>query len=297
MIPRWNGLFPALWTPTDASGTPLREEVGSQVKFLQESGADGVMALGSTGEFVQLDVQERIQVLQAVANAAPGWPVIANCSDTSPRRVTVLGAAARACGAAAISLLPPWYFASSEADIVEFMVRGAEAAELPLMLYNFPERTGQRLSLETIAAVCDRVPVVALKQSGAEFQYHRELAGLAREKDFVLITGADTRIPEAFALGARGVVSGLANAIPELVLATLRAVEAGDAPAAAVAAGRVATFAGELAGLQFPLDVAAAMEGRGRPVGVLKPWISTATRARYAEVVAGTRACLAALGV
>ena len=53
------------------------------------------------------------------------------------------------------------------------------------------------------------VPVVALKQSGADFGYHRELAALGREKGFVLITGADTRIAEAFALGAGGVVSGL----------------------------------------------------------------------------------------
>jgi 4-hydroxy-tetrahydrodipicolinate synthase len=266
--------------------------LAAQVRFLRDAGADGVMALGSTGEFVQLDLAERLEVLDIVAEAAPGWSVIANCSDTSPRRVSALAAGARERGAAAISLLPPWFFASQGPDVVEFMVRGAESAGLPLMIYNFPERTGHRLSLETVAAVCDRVPVVGLKQSGAEFAYHRELAALGTEKGYVLITGADTRIADAFALGARGVVSGLSNAIPEWIVQTLRAVQADDAAGIAAGTARVAGFATELRGLEFPLDVAAAMEGRGRPIGVLKPWISASTQARYAEVVAGTRACL-----
>lgn len=292
----WAGLFPALWTPTDGDGRILRTELAEQVRFLRQAGADGVMVLGSTGEFVQLDVRERIEVLQVVAEAAPGWPVIANCSDTTPRRVASMAAGARAAGASAISLLPPWFFASQGTDVVEFMVRGAEAAGLPLMIYNFPERTGHRISLETVSAVCDRVQVIGLKQSGAEFEYHRDLARLARERDFVLITGADTRIAEAFALGATGVVSGLCNAIPERVVRTLRAVQAGDAAGTEAGTASVAAFAAELKGLEFPLDVAAAMEGRGRPTGVLKPWLSAATRARYASVVAATRANLAAAG-
>lgn len=293
----WAGLFPALWTPTDADGHVRRAELADQVRFLRAAGADGVMALGSTGEFVQLDVPERLEVLRAVAETAPGWPLIANCSDTSPRRMLAMAAGARAGGATAIALLPPWYFASAGADVAEFMIRGAEAAGLPLMVYNFPERTGHRLSLETIARVCDRAPVIGLKQSGAEFSYHRELAALARERNFVLITGADSRIAEAFELGARGVVSGLANAIPEFVVETMRAARTGGVPAAAVGTARIAEFAAELRGLEFPLDVAAAMQGRGRPTGELKQIISTPTRVRFEEVIGATRACLRRHGI
>jgi len=297
MSTRWHGVFPALWTPTDANGGLCRTELAEQVRFLRAAGADGVMVLGSTGEFVHLELSVRQHVLRTVAETAPGWPVIANCSDVSPRVVAELGRCARENGAAAISLLPPWFFASSGPDVAEFMVRGAEAAGLPLMIYNFPERTGHRLSLETVAAVCDRVPVAGLKQSGGEFGYHRELAALAAEKKFTLITGADTRIPEAFALGARGVVSGLCNAVPEPVVAVFRAVRDGRSEASAADQARLAEFAGQLKGLEFALDVAAAMQARGRPTGEFKQVVSAATRTRFAEVVTGCRGLLKAWGL
>lgn len=273
----WHGLFPALWTPTTDSGTLAEADLADQVQFLRHAGADGLMALGSTGEFVHLDLAQRKAVLRLVAETAPGWPVIANCSDVSPRIAQDLGRYARSVGAAAVSLLPPWYFAHRPEDVAEFMVRGAEAAGIPLVIYNFPERTGHRLDLATIASVCDRVPVAALKQSGADFDYHRELAALGREKGFTLITGADTRIPEAFALGARGVISGLANAVPEWVLGVLRAVQAGNPAAAAAPSALLAGLMERIEGLAFPLDVEVCMAARGRPTGAPKMVLSAST--------------------
>lgn len=297
MTDRWQGLFPALWTPTDATGALQRTQLAEQVRFLRAAGADGVMILGSTGEFVHLELPVRLDILRIVAETAPGWPIIANCSDVNPRHVAPLVRYARETGAAAISLLPPWFFAMAGADVVEFMVRGAEAAGLPLMIYNYPERTGHRISLETVAAICDRVPVAGLKQSGGEFAYHRELAALAAEKKFTLITGADTRIPEAFALGARGVVSGLCNALPEPVVAVFRAIREGKPQSAAADQQRLQEFAAQLKGVEFALDVAAAMQARGRPTGEFKQVLSPATQSRFAEVVRGCRQLLTAWGL
>lgn len=288
----WEGLFPALWTPAGPDGALLRSELAAQVKFLRRGGADGVMALGSTGDFVHLDMAQRQEVLQIVVEAEPGWPLIANCSEINPRRVAEMGRIARQVGAAAISLLPPWFYASAPEDLVEFLVRGAEAAGLPLLIYNFPERTGQRLSLETVAAVCDRVKVVGLKQSGAEFEYHRQLAQLGREKGFTLITGADTRIREAFALGARGVVSGLANALPEWIAGSLKATVTGNAERAAHFATLLDAFAATFQGLQFPHDMGVAMEARGRVAGEPKAWLSEQTRARMAKAILDGRKIL-----
>jgi 4-hydroxy-tetrahydrodipicolinate synthase len=288
----WNGLFPALWTPTDAAGQPLRAELTAQVEFLRNAGADGIMVLGSTGEFVHLELAARKTVLEWAIAAAGELPVIANCSDVDPRKVAILGRYARELGARAIALLPPWFFALAAADIIEFMVRSAEAAGLPLFLYNFPERTGHRLDLDTIAMICERVPLAGVKQSGAEFEYHKDLAHLARARGFVLVTGADTRVGEAFALGARGVVSGLANAVPEWVAAVVRAAQRGDAPASLLENRKLHAFAACLAGLEFPLDVAAAMRARGRLTGEFKQVISAPTRARFHEAVGKAAAVL-----
>ena len=293
MKPVWEGLFPALWTPTDAAGALLTRELVEQVRFLRSAGANGVMALGSTGEFVHLEIPQRIEVLRLVAaECSPDWPLIANCSDVNPARVAVLGRSAREAGATEISLLPPWFFAMNAEDVVEFLVRGAEAAGLPLLIYNYPERTGHRLSLEIIAAVCDRVPVVALKQSGAEFNYHRELAELGRAKKYTLITGADVQIPAAFALGARGVVSGLSNAVPEWIAGAFRAVQAGHPERAEGPLRALPELVTTVAGLEFPLNMAPAMAARGRPVGAPKAILSRGTRSRYDRAVAEARSCL-----
>lgn len=297
MAADWTGLFPALWTPVDRSGQLMGEALADQVRFLRRAGADGLMVLGSTGEFPFLDLSVRREVLRRVAEAEPGWPMIANCSDVDPAKVAALGRHARDVGAAAVSLLPPWYFAAAPAEVVEFMVRGAEASDLPLLIYNYPERTGHRLAPETIARICDRVRVVGLKQSGAEFGYHRELGELAQRKGFTLITGADTRIAEAFAFGARGAVSGLANAVPEWMVAIFGAVKRGDAAAAAVEQAALVELAGMLSGLEFAVDVAAIMKARGRETGAFKQVLSAETLQRFESVVGRLRQRLQALGI
>ena len=73
--------------------------------------------------------------------------------------------------------------------------------------------------------LAERVPLAGVKQSGADFEYHRALVRLGREKNFVVWTGSDTRIPEAMALGVSGCVSGLANAVPELVVEVFKGMQ------------------------------------------------------------------------
>jgi 4-hydroxy-tetrahydrodipicolinate synthase len=201
-----------------------------------------------------------------------------NISDLNPRTVTDLGRFARAAGADAVSLLPPYFYPMPQEDLVEFFVRAAEAAQLPLFLYNFPERTGNRIALESVRAVADRVPLAGIKQSGNEFRYHADLVRLGREKGFVVFTGADTRLSEAVPLGVSGCVSGLSNAVPELVVEALRSAQE-QAPN--IASERLAHVGRLIQAVPFPLDVAAIMESRGLPIGSPKSVVSPATRQRY----------------
>ena len=99
---RWEGIFVALWTPTDADGQLLETELQANLQFLMRQGVQGIMALGSTGEFLQLELPQRKRVLElAVANSG-NLPVIANISDIRPRVVAELGRFARQTGAAAV---------------------------------------------------------------------------------------------------------------------------------------------------------------------------------------------------
>jgi 4-hydroxy-tetrahydrodipicolinate synthase len=154
------------------------------------------------------------------------------------------------------------------------------------MLYNFPELTGKRIDLPTIAAFAERAPMCAIKQSGGEFAYHRDLIALGREKGFVVMSGADTRLPDVFALGGAGCIGGLVNIVPELMIAIdriCRQRQPGDhtrAAAAMVEVGRI------IEQLTFPLNVAAGLEARGFKPGVPKTIVSEESKRLYAKIVA-----------
>lgn len=279
------GLYPAPWTVADAAGQPALDAVAAQARWLRDAGVDGLMVLGSTGEFPFFDAAAREAVLETVAAAVPGLPMVANVSDVNPRTARRLAHHARAAGAAAVALLPPWFYAVPAEDLVEFFVTAAGDCGLPVLLYNFPERTGHRLDAATVEAVAGRLPVVAVKQSGADFAHHRALAEAGARRGFHVVTAADTRVAEAFALGARGVISGLANALPEDVLAVVRAAQRGDAATAGQA--RLDEVARRIGPLGFPLDIAAAMTARGRDPGPPKRALSAGTRRRCDETAAG----------
>lgn len=289
----WEGVFCALWTPTDRRGRLIKSALRANLEFLKGHHLQGLLALGSTGEFLYLEPRQRQALIQSTVEAFGPLPLILNLSDLRPRVVAGLAHFARQSGAAAVSLLPPYFYPVAPPDQVEFFVRAAEVASLPLFLYNFPERTGNRISLGTISAVADRVPLAGVKQSGAEFAYHSALVELGRKKNFVVLTGADTRLPEAVSLGVAGCVSGLANAVPDLVLQSLAEARQRLTPDARLASSHLSELAQRISTVNFPLDVAACMEARGLEVGAPKAIISPATQDRYAALVRELRSLFA----
>lgn len=283
--PPTRGIFAALWLPTDKDGNLLRDELARHLRFLKFHGVHGVLALGSTGEFPQFDVEQRKRVLATVAELADPLTVIANISDIRPKAVAELGKFARELGLPAVAIMTPGFFPSSQDDILAHFLHAAEASSLPTFLYNFPELTGTRINLETIAAFADRAPMAGIKQSGREFDYHRDLIALGKEKDFVVFSGADTRLPEVFALGATGCIGGLVNMAPDLMVHLYRVGREGAVGATGLAFDRLKQIGASIDRLTFPLNVAAGMEARGFNPGAPKAVVSAASARLYRQIV------------
>ena len=285
-----SGVFSAQWLPTDADGRLDREALAQHVAFERGAGISGVLALGSTGEFPLLGTAERIVVLEALAELAAPLPVIANITDIRPGAAIEIGRAAKSLGLPAVALMPPSFYPISQADMLAYFLHVTARVDVPVMLYNFPELTGKRIDLATVGAFADRARMVAIKQSGGEFAYHRELIALGREKKFVVMSGADTRLPEVFALGAAGCIGGLVNIVPEWMVAIDRACRqhlGGDVsvPAAAmVEVGRI------IDQLTFPINVGAGVEARGFRPGVPKSIVSAQSNELRAKIIAELRA-------
>jgi 4-hydroxy-tetrahydrodipicolinate synthase len=291
------GIFSAQWIPTDALGRVDRTALSTLIEFERRAGVSGVLGLGSTGEFPQFSPSERKAILTTLAELAAPLPIIANVTDIRPRVAVELGRYAKTLGLAAIAIMPPPFYPVSQADMLAHFLYVADAVGLPVMLYNFPELTGKRIDLATIAAFADRAPMCAIKQSGGEFTYHPELIALGREKNFAVMSGADTRLPEVFAIGGAGCIGGLVNIVPELMVLierVCRQKQPGDhtrAAATMVEVGRI------IDQLTFPLNVAAGLTARGLQPGAPKSVVSDESRRLFTKIVDEMRALFAREGL
>src|SRR3954470_19215135 len=136
-----DGIFSAQWIPTNSGGRIDRAALAAHIDFERRSGIKGVLALGSTGEFPQFSPEERKHALATVAELAAPLPVIANITDIRPKVAIELGRFAKSLGLPAVALMPPIFFPMSQDDVLAYFLHVAEAVDLPVMLYNFPELT------------------------------------------------------------------------------------------------------------------------------------------------------------
>src|ERR1041384_4647380 len=225
---KWEGIFAALWTPTDGNGKLLESKLKANIAFVRQSRVTGVLALASTGEFIYVDVETRKRLLERVIEFAAPLPVIANISDIRPKALLDLARFAKKSGAGACTLLPPYFYHCSQNELIEWFVRAGQATDLPMFLYNFPELTGNKIALDTIAEVCCRTPVAGIKQSAPEFEYLKPLVDLGREKNFVVYTDANIVLANLLARGGAGCIGGFANVVCDVMTEIFFAARAND---------------------------------------------------------------------
>jgi len=284
-----HGIICALWTPLDASGEIDLDLLNRHLDFLLGAGIAGIMALGSTGRFPNLDVETRERLLIHILDRAGDLPVVANISDMDLRVVQRLGDVARDHGAAGVSVLPPWYYELPQSDLIEWFVAAGRSARVPLWLYNFPERTGNQIELNTVKEVIGRVSVAGFKQSGANQEFMSELARLAETTPFAIFAGADDQIAESLKLGAVGCISGLANALPDVMVRVYEAVKAGRAQDVARYQDLLTGVVRRFHLIPFPWNQGAIMEARGIGAGALPEVMSRVSRAHFEQLTKETR--------
>lgn len=280
------GIYSAQWIPTNSSGQIDQKALLEHVEFERTCGIQGILALGSTGEFPYFSLSQKKRALNEIAAVSGSLPVIANITDIRPQAAIELGLHAKSLGMAAVALMPPTFYPKSQADTLAHFLHIADAVGLPVMLYNFPELVGKRIDLETIEAFAKNAPLVAVKQSGAEFDYHRELITLGKAMDFVVMSGADTRLPEVFRLGAAGCIGGLVNIVPEVMVALHRIGTGRSSQKVEPLQDCMVALGCIVDELSFPLNIAAGMEARGFYPGASKAVVSSESRALYGSVVA-----------
>ncbi|AIE83026.1 dihydrodipicolinate synthase family protein [Actinotignum sp. GS-2025e] len=242
-----SGVYCPSVTLIDDSGAIDYPAMAAHIDRLAESGLNGVLFFGSIGEFFSFSTEEKAEFLKfAVKQAAGRFQVLAGVSAARLGEVLENIAAAEAAGVDGVVALPPFYFGHSHGRALDFYDAVAGATQLPVMLYNFPERTGADLTPELVAELAARHEnIVALKDTVDTQSHTRRVIREVKKvrPDFAVLSGFDEYYIGNRVCGGAGVLSGLTNLIPEVFAAMHAAYEAGDVTRAAVELGKITRLA------------------------------------------------------
>ena len=204
------------------------------LEHLIAGGVHGLFVLGSTSEVVFHDAAIRSRIIaHSVAVARGRVPVLAGVIDPATDRVIAHARAARAAGAAAIVVTAPFYTRTSTPEIIDHFRYVRDAVDLPVIAYDIPVCVNVKLDRATIVTLARDGVIAGLKDSsGDDGNFRFVLADLADRPDIFLMTGSEIVVDSALAMGAHGVVPGLANVDPAGYVRLWDAARRGDWAAA-----------------------------------------------------------------
>lgn len=220
----WTGVLPAVTTPFTQEGEPDLAFLKRHVAWLLEHGCTGIVPLGSLGEGATLREDEKRAVLAACVEAAGGRaPVVAGVAGLSTREAVALARAAQEAGCQGLMVLPAYLYSTDWREMKAHVKAVMESTPLPCLLYNNPVAYTTDFLPEQILELADEVrQLEAVKDSSPDA---RRLAALRSQvgQRLALLVGLDPLVVTGAHAGARGWISGVANALPAESVALFRA--------------------------------------------------------------------------
>ena len=211
----FEGIYPPVITPFNDDQSVDERGWADMIDYQIENGAHGVVIGGTTGEFYALTRDERLDQFRKAPDVVGGRvPWLAGVNDFQTESVCAYASAAKEAGADALLLAAPPYALPTERELAAHCLRVERAAKLPIMLYNYPGRTGVMMGEEFLERVGRNANFCAIKESSGDI--HR-IHLLAREFPHLQLScGIDDLALEFFVWGARSWVCAAANcALPE----------------------------------------------------------------------------------
>lgn len=210
----FKGSIVALVTPF-SNGEIDEKALGALVDFHIENGTSAILPCGTTGESATMDHSEHVKVIQVVLEAASGRrPVIAGTGSNSTAEAIYLTREAAKLRADAALLVSPYYNKPTQEGLYQHYKAVAESADIPIILYNVPSRTGKNIEPETVARLSEIENVVAIKEASGSLDQASQIASLC---GITIISGDDSLTLPLMSIGATGVISVAANVVPDLL--------------------------------------------------------------------------------
>jgi len=202
----------------------LRELIEWQI----QSGIDGLVPCGSTGESATLSHAEHERVIKiTVEQARKRVPVVAGTGSNSTAEAIRLTASAREMGADGALLISPYYNKPTQDGIYKHYKMIAGSVDLPIFAYNIPGRTGSNIAPETFARLAEVKNITGVKEASGSTEQTSDILRLTNGK-FTVLSGDDALTVPLMAIGAKGVIATIGNAMPREIHELAAAGLAGD---------------------------------------------------------------------
>ena len=212
------GVISPTLVPFNEDGTVNYREYTRLTGYITENGADGIFVCGTTGEFVNLTIEERKRLLIAAKEgAAEGVKIMFNITAMNIHDMEVLSGWAKVNGADALSVTAPYYFTYNDSALIEYFGQASKiAGDLPLYLYNIP-KTMNFISADILKTLVGSYSNIrGIKDSSMDFMTILEYQCAVEDELFEIYTGNDAQLLTTLLAGGTGGVIAVAGVFPRL---------------------------------------------------------------------------------
>ncbi len=224
----FRGSLVALVTPMTDSGDVDPVAFGRLLDWHVREGSDGVIIAGTTGESATLTAAEAAELLQiAVQRIGGRLPVIAGTGGPSTAQSVERTRTACELGADGVLVVTPYYNRPTQEGLYRHFSVIADAASVPLILYNVPSRTACDLLPETVERLSGHPQIIGIKDATGSIDRGIEIIERCGD-DFLLLSGDDATCRELIGAGAQGVITVTGNVAPRLMHEMVEAALSGD---------------------------------------------------------------------
>ena len=207
----------ALITPFKRNGAIDFDAIPGIIKHLINGGVDYLVVLGTTAESTSLSDDEKKQLITAIVNHNAGiLPLVIGIGGNNTPKVIEEIISIDVSPFSAVLSVTPYYNKPNQEGLYRHFSAIAENSSLPVILYNVPSRTGVNLAPKTVLRLAkDFDKIIAIKEATGDFQQAQILLKIC-PKDFLVLSGDDEMSLPMLLAGAKGVISVIGNALPEL---------------------------------------------------------------------------------
>ncbi len=203
----------ALITPFTETGVDY-DKLKEILEWHVKEGTDSIIICGTTGEATTMTLDEKKEVIKFTVDTINGRiPVIAGTGSNNTKASIEMSKYAESVGVSAVLVITPYYNKTNHKGLLKHFEAINNAINIPIILYNVPSRTGMNITPSTLKELSTFKNVVAIKEASGDLSQVAKMAEICGNT-IDIYSGNDDQIIPIMSLGGKGVISVLANVIP-----------------------------------------------------------------------------------